>query len=150
MAVTTLARTARAPLTAVGLAPGVLVAPLLAPALDLLRMLQPTTLPATPALIAAIAAGVVLVVMWARYPRTSWLAAATLAALASVALRLAGAEVAPALSLAAVVALGVGGAFASRPGELEAWLELSPTGLDGTVDAARRPTSDLQLPPRAA
>ena len=150
MAVTTLARTTRAPLTAVGLAPGVLVAPLLAPALDLLRMLQPSTLLATPALIAAIAAGVVLVVMWARYPRTSWLAAATLAALASVALRLIDAELAPALSLAAVVALGVGGAFASRAGELDSWLELSPVVLDGSVDEAPRPTSDRHVPPRAA
>jgi hypothetical protein len=113
-------------------------------------MLQPSIPLATPALVAALAAGVVLVVTWARYPRTSWLAAASLAALASVALRLAGAEVAPALSLAAVVALGLGGAFASRAGELEAWLELSPAVLDDSADEVLRPTSDLQLPPRAA
>jgi hypothetical protein len=150
MAVTTLVRPARTPLTAVVLAPGVLVAPLLAPALDLLRMVQPRVGLTTPALVAAIAAGVVLSITWARYPRASWLAAATLAALASVALRLAGAEFAPALSLAAVIALGVGGAFAPPVGELEAWLELSPAPPVGSGDATLRPTSGRQLPPRAA
>jgi hypothetical protein len=150
MAVTTLARPARAPLTAVALAPGVLVAPLLAPALDLLRVVQPTIGLATPALVAAVAAAVVLTVTWLRYPRTSWLAAAMLAALASVALRLAGAEVGPALSLAAIVALGVGGAFAPPAGELAEWLELSPTAPDGSADGALRPIIDRQQPPRAA
>jgi hypothetical protein len=150
MAVTTLARSARAPLTAVGLASGALVAPLLAPALDLLRIVQPSVGLAMPALVAAVAAGVVLLITWAHYPRTSWLAAATLAALASVALRLAGAELAPAFSLAAVVALGVGGAFASPAGELEAWLELSPAAPDGNADVDLRPSIDRQQPPRAA
>jgi hypothetical protein len=150
MAVTTLARPARAPLTVVSLAPGVCVAPLLAPALDLLRAVQPSVGLAMPALVAAVAAGVVLVITWARYPRTSWLAAATLAALASVALRLAGTEVAPALSLAAIVALGIGGAFASPTGELEAWLELSPAAPDGSGGGDPPPSIDRQLPPRAA
>ena len=129
---------------------GVLVAPLLAPALDLLHIVQPSVGLAMPTLVAAVAAGVVLAITWARYPRTSWLAASMLAALASVALRLAGAEVAPAFSLAGVVALGLGGAFASRSGEVEAWLELSPAAPDGTADVGLRPLSDRQLPPRAA
>jgi hypothetical protein len=55
----------------------------------------------------------VLGVSWARYPRTSWLAAASLAGAASLGMRVVGVDVAPLLSLLAVVALGIGGAFAS-------------------------------------
>jgi hypothetical protein len=65
---------------------------------------------------------VTLLLSWARYPRTSWLAAACLAGLASVGMRAAGADVAPLLSLLAVVALGIGGAFSSPAREAEAWL----------------------------
>src|SRR5439155_45102 len=61
-------------------------------------------------------------ISWARYPRTSWLAAACLAAVASLGMRAVGADVAPLLSLLAVVALGIGGAFASPVLEAEPWL----------------------------
>jgi hypothetical protein len=59
--------------------------------------------------------------MWLRFPRTNWLAAAFLAALAGFALRLAGADVAPLLSLLSIVAVGLGGGFASS--------EVIPTGV---------------------
>jgi hypothetical protein len=78
-------------------------------------------LPTVGVLAASLAAAVLLVV-WAHFPRTSWLAAASLAAVAGVALRIVGADVAPGLSLLAVVALGIGGAFASTASESEAWL----------------------------
>jgi hypothetical protein len=71
---------------------------------------------------ATVLAGVVLLASWVRYPRTSWLAAASLAAIASVGVRAIGAENAPLLSLLAVLALGIGGAFASPVHEAEAWL----------------------------
>ena len=58
-------------------------------------------------------AAAVLMVAWAHFPRSSWLAAASMAAIASLALRFVGADVAPGLSLLAVIALGSGGAFAS-------------------------------------
>ena len=83
-------------------------------------MLEPPF--ALPVPVVAALASAVLVVSWARYPRTSWLAAASLAAVASVGLRALGADVAPLLSLLAVVALGIGGAFASPAREAEAWL----------------------------
>jgi hypothetical protein len=67
-------------------------------------------------------ASAVLVASWARYPRTSWLAAASLAAIASTGMRAIGLDEAPLLSLLALVALGIGGAFASPPREAEAWL----------------------------
>ena len=94
------------------LAPGVLAVPLVAPALDLLGMVQPGLSLATAGAVASGLASAVLLLSWVRFPRTSWLAAASLAALASFALRLAGADVATVLSLLAVVALGIGGAFA--------------------------------------
>jgi hypothetical protein len=123
MAVSTLSHSqAHASLVATSLPPGLLAATLLAPALDLLAIVQRgAAWPMGEVVLAAIGA-VLLLGAWARYPRTGWLAAAALAATASVALRLAGAEVAPVLSLLMVIALGVGGAFASPPREVDAWL----------------------------
>jgi hypothetical protein len=151
MAVTTFPRThARAPRVAAALPPGELLVTLLAPALDLLR----TVLPGAPlgglTLVASIATAAIVLLTWARFPRTSWLAAATLAGVAGVGLRLVGADGAPALSLLAVLALGAGGAFASSSPELSNWLEVSPASLDGSGDAASRPTSEHHQPPRAA
>jgi hypothetical protein len=114
MAVSALSRTsARAPLAAISLPPVVLMLTLVAPALDLLAIVQPAAAVASLGLIATAFASAVLGVSWARYPRTSWLAAACLAGIASLGLRVVGADVAPLLSLLAVVALGIGGAFAS-------------------------------------
>ena len=93
-------------------APGVLALVLIAPALDLLHIVQPGLPLASTGVVASGIASVVLAIAWVRVPRTSWLAAASLAALASFAMRLVGADVAAALSLLAVVALGIGGAFA--------------------------------------
>jgi hypothetical protein len=114
MAVTALPRTsAHAPLEAATLQPAVLVLTLIAPALDLLAMVQPGIAVPMLGLVGAGLASAALLLAWTRYPRTSWLAAASLAGLASLALRFMGADVAPALSLLAVIALGLGGAFAS-------------------------------------
>jgi hypothetical protein len=123
MAVTALSRPrARAPLVAETLPAAVLVPPLLAPGLDLLRMVQPVVgVPGLGASAAALGA-LVLVLAWLRYPRTGWLGAAALAGVAGLVMRLLGADVAPLLSLLAVVALGVGGAFASPRRATEAWL----------------------------
>jgi hypothetical protein len=123
MAVTVLPRTrARAPLVAETLPAAVLGPPLLAPGLDLLRMVQPVVgVPGLGASAAALGA-LVLVLAWLRYPRTGWLGAAALAAMAGLVMRLLGADVAPLLSLLAVVALGVGGAFASPRRASESWL----------------------------
>jgi len=90
----------------------VLLLALIAPTLDVLMRVQPADFLATVALAASAGAGAVLLLVWARHPRTAWLAAASLACFASVALRLAGADVAPAFSLLSIVALGLGGAFA--------------------------------------
>ena len=116
----------------------------------MLRMVQPGAALGAPATLAATAASGTLLVMWARYPRTSWLAAAAVAAVASLAMRLVDADVAPALSLLAILALGTGGAFATPPRELELLFALSPASPDGSTDAAPRPTSDRREPPRAA
>jgi hypothetical protein len=113
---------ARAPLVATSLPPVVLVLVLIAPALDLLAMVQPAAAVPSLGLLATALASVVLVFSWGRYPRTTWLAAASLAGVASLGLRAVGADVAPLLSLLAVVALGIGGAFASPGREAEAWL----------------------------
>ena len=94
------------------LAPGVLALTLIAPALDLLRMVQPGLALASAGVVASGLASAVLLIAWVRFPRTSWLAAASLAALASFALRLVGMDVAAVLSLLAVVGVGIGGAFA--------------------------------------
>ena len=93
---------------------------LVAPAIDLFAMLQPSPLLTIAGLLAASAATLTLVLMWVRFPRTSWLFAAALAALASLAMRLVGADIASALSLLTIVALGVGGAFTSSDVKLEA------------------------------
>ena len=123
MAVTALPRTrTRAPFQAATLAPGVLVLTLIAPALDLLAIVQPGVLVPGVGVVATALAAAALAVTWVRYPRTSWLAAASLAGCAGLALRLVGADVAPVLSLLAIVALGIGGAFASPPRATEAWL----------------------------
>ena len=122
MAVSALSRTrARTPLVATSLPPVVLVLTLIAPALDLLAMVQPAAAVPSLGLLATSLASVVLGLSWGRYPRTSWLAAACLAGIASVGMRAIGADVAPLLSLLAVVALGIGGAFASPAREPEAW-----------------------------
>jgi hypothetical protein len=96
--------------------PWVVLVLALAPSLlDLLRLVQPGLTPflATPDALACGAATAVLLLMWLRFPRTAWLLAATLAAAVGLALRLTGADVAPLLSLLAIVALGVGGGFAN-------------------------------------
>jgi len=95
------------------IAPGVLALTLIAPALDLLHMIQPGLALASAAVVASGLAGTFLVFAWVRFPRASWLAAASLAGLAGFALRVVGADVAPALSLLAIVALGIGGSFAT-------------------------------------
>jgi len=59
-------------------------------------------------LIASGAAAAALLIVWLRFPRTTWLFAASLATIASLVMRLVGADVAPMLSLLSVVALGVG------------------------------------------
>src|SRR5438445_8356645 len=114
MAVSALS-SARAPahLVAPSLPPIVLVLVLIAPALDLLSSVQPGAAVPGLSLLATGLASVTLLISWARYPRTTWLAAASLAAIASLGMRAVGADVAPLLSLLAVVALGIGGAFAS-------------------------------------
>jgi len=124
MAVTALPRP-RTPARLVATEPlpaAVLVPPLLAPALDLLGTVQPSV--AAPGLdvLAAGLGALVLLAAWLRYPRTGWLGAAALAAVTGAALRLLGADVAPLLSLLAVVALGVGGAFATQHRTAESWL----------------------------
>ena len=123
MAVTALPRArTRVPLRAAALAPGVLVLTLIAPAIDLLAVVQPGVLVPGLSLVATALAAAAVGLTWARYPRTSWLAAASLAGCAGLGLRVVGADVAPALSLLAIVALGIGGAFASPPPSAEAWL----------------------------
>ena len=89
-------------------------------ALDLLKLVDASVSPwlSLPAAVASAAAAAVLVVMWLRFPRAAWLAAAAFAACASLAMRLAGADVAPALSLLSIFAIGIGGGFVSA--------ELSP------------------------
>jgi hypothetical protein len=128
MAVRVLSRShARTPLVATTLPASLLLVTLLAPVLDLLANVQPGLELAGASLAGASAAALLLVLAWGRYPRTNWLAAAWLAAVASVALRLAGADQAAALSLLSILALGVGGAFASRVHEMDALLELQPS-----------------------
>jgi hypothetical protein len=113
---------ARAHLVAPSLPPVVLVLTLVAPALDLLAIVQPAASMPTLTLAASALASSTLIVMWARYPGTSWIAAAWLACVASLVMRIVGDDVAPLLSLLAVVALGIGGAFATPVHEAEAWL----------------------------
>jgi hypothetical protein len=93
----------------------VLALALVPAALDLLKIVQPALVQALtdPTAVASGVAAGVLLVMWLRFPRTAWLAAAGFAALASLALRLVDTDLAPALCLLSILALGVGGAFRS-------------------------------------
>jgi hypothetical protein len=113
---------AHAHLMAPSLPPVVLMLMLIAPALDLLAIVQPAANVPPLGMLATAVASLTLLVIWARYPRTSWLAAAGLASVASLVMRIVGADVAPLLSLLVVVALGIGGAFASPVREAEAGL----------------------------
>ena len=99
----------------VGLPPVALAIALVPAALDLLCIVQPALVGAlsAPAAWASGAAAAVLVGLWLRYPRATWLLAGSFAACASLALRLVGAELGPLLSLLSIIALGMGGAFAS-------------------------------------
>ncbi len=129
MAVTTLPRTRarQAPSVVTTLPPLVLVVALLPLALDLLGNVHAAISVDSAAMISAAFAALALAVAWARYPRTSWLAAAVLAAAASAAVRMVGAEIAPALSLLAVLAVGIGGGFASPRHDLQGWLAIQPS-----------------------
>ena len=123
MAVSTLSRArTRAPQQTASLPPAVLLLTLIAPAVDLLSAVQTGASLFTFGVLATGAATAALLVLWTRFPRTTWLFAAALASAASLAMRVMGVEVAPALSLLAVVALGIGGAFASPASEAEAGL----------------------------
>ncbi|MDQ6672958.1 MAG: hypothetical protein M3069_19835 [Chloroflexota bacterium] len=123
MAVSALPRSrARTPLKAATLPRVVLALALVPPALDLLAAVQRSVVVPNAGLLAASVAAAALLVAWAHFPRTSWLAAASLAAVASLALRIVGADLAAGLSLLTVVALGIGGAFASAVAEPEGWL----------------------------
>jgi hypothetical protein len=123
MAVRALPRTqAHAPLRGAKLPPVVLALTLVAPALDLFTVVQPGVPLAGPGLVASLVSCAALLLMLGRYLNASWLAAASLAAVASVAMRLVGADVSPFLSLLAVIGLGVGGAFASPERSSEAGL----------------------------
>jgi len=108
-----------APIQHVGVPKAVLGLALVAPALDLLLVVQPSPEITVAALVASTLGGAALLVAWLRFPRTSWLFAAVLAAVASLSMRLVGADVAPFLGLLSIVALGVGGAFAARDLSLE-------------------------------
>ena len=100
--------------TTAGPLPALVLILALAPlALDLLVLVQPNLLPVQLGPMAALPAAAVLSAMWLRFPRTNWLVAASVAAMASLALRLVGSDVAPLQSLLSVVALGIGGAFAT-------------------------------------
>src|SRR2546425_12576400 len=113
LGVRVLSRTrAHAPLSTGTIPALVLALSLVAPAFDLLRMVQPSLPLASAAVIASGATSAALLVMWLRFPRTSWLAAASLAAVAGLAMRLMGADVAELLSLLGVIALRIRGAFA--------------------------------------
>lgn len=111
-----LARDGRVPTAVLALA-------LVAPTLDLLALLQqaPGLSVVAGALASLAAFGLALSLLF-RAP-TAWLGAAMLAFGASVALRAAGLEQAPALSLLGIVALGCGGAFRASvaPAELAAF-----------------------------
>src|SRR5260370_23817293 len=99
---------ARAHLVAPALPPVVLVLTLIAPALDLLAIVQPAATVPGVGMLATAVASLTLLVIWARYPRTSWLAAAGLASVASLVMRIVAADVAPQLSILAVMALRIG------------------------------------------
>src|SRR5919206_689981 len=102
MAVSALPRTrTRLGVQPPSLSPFVLALTLGAPALDLLSMVLPGVLGPWLGILATSAATAALLMVWVRFPRTSWLAAAVLAGAASLAMRLVGADIAPLLSLLA-------------------------------------------------
>jgi hypothetical protein len=103
------------------LGPAVLLLILVAPALDLLASALPTVpFAAEATLVTTGAASIILLLTWIRAPRATWIAAAGLASLASLGLRLGQANGAPALALLAILALGLGGAFATSDATLDA------------------------------
>jgi hypothetical protein len=122
MAVSALPRARARASSLATLSPGALVLTLVAPALDLLARVQPGAALPMLALVASAGAAAILLMTWLRFPRTGWLAAASLAACACTAMRLVGAEVAPLLGLLAVFAVGIGGGFGSPTRDAEAWL----------------------------
>lgn len=91
-------------------------AALVPPLLDLLAQLQREPLLSAAAFGASIVAAGLLLSTLALAIRTPAITAAVLAMLASLALRFVGADSAPLLSVAAVLALGLGGAFKSESG----------------------------------
>jgi hypothetical protein len=98
-----------------GIPPVALAVVLVPAALDLLAAVMPALAQALlmPSAVASGAAAAVMLLAWLRLPRASWLAAATFAAAISAVLRLNGDEVAWVVSLLSIVALGIGGGFAS-------------------------------------
>lgn len=94
---------------------------LLPTALDLLRIVQSTVSLAGLGTVASAAAAAALLLIWLRFSHVSWLLAASFAAGASLGMRLLGADLAPLLSLLSILALGIGGAFASS--------EVTPAGV---------------------
>jgi hypothetical protein len=120
MAVRVIARSRdRAPLQVATMPVLVLGLSLVAPAIDLLSTIQADLPLHEIGLVASAVGGAASLVMWVRFPRTGWLFAACLAAVASLAMRAFGAEIAPMLSLLAVLALGIGGGFSSVEVSLE-------------------------------
>jgi hypothetical protein len=105
-----------------GLPPLALAVVLVPVAIDLLTTVMPTLVRPMllPSTVASVVAAVLMLVLWLRFPRASWVAAATIAAAISVFLRLNGEEVAALVSLLSVVALGIGGGFAAASGESSA------------------------------
>jgi hypothetical protein len=122
----------------------VLLLLLIPPALDLLAAVQSASRAVLlPSLLAAALAAAALAVAWLRYVRASWLFAAALAATASLAMRLVDANVAPTLSLLAILAVGLSGGFASPSAELTRTLE----ELDGEPAPLRSQNSAERRPP---
>lgn len=116
----------------------VLALALVAPALDLLALLQQApALSVVAAVMASLATFALALSLLFRAP-TAWLGAAMLAFGASVALRAAGLEQAPALSLLGVVALGCGGAFRASVAPTELAAFDAPR-----LDAPAPPAADL-------
>jgi len=114
MAVHVLPHASARPVERVAVVPPFALAVAILPAvLDLLRVVQPglNSVLSVPSAGATALAAAFLMLAWARFPRTVWLLAAGFAALAGAAMRLAGADVAPVLTVLSIVALGLGGAF---------------------------------------
>ncbi|HEY2592573.1 MAG TPA: hypothetical protein VGK33_01585 [Chloroflexota bacterium] len=98
-----------------GIPPIALAVVLVPAALDLLAAVMPALAQTLlmPGAVASGAAAAVMLLAWLRFPRASWLAAAMFAAAISAVLRLNGDQVAWLVSLLSIVALGIGGGFAS-------------------------------------